>query len=211
MSVQVKICGLNAPDAVRAAAEADFAGFVFYGPSPRNVTPATAAELAAKLPRQVKRVALTVDADDALLRLALVEFKPDILQLHGKEPPDRVAAIKHQFGLPVMKAIPVREAADLDAAKAYRGIADWLIFDGKPGRDTGRPGGNAATFDWALLTGKAFGTRWMLSGGLTASNVGEAVRISGAATVDVSSGVEDKPGHKNVFKIKRFIKAVRAL
>jgi phosphoribosylanthranilate isomerase len=212
MPTQVKICGLNSPDAVRAAAEADFAGFVLYPPSPRNVTPAVAADLAAMLPRQVKRVALAVDPDDAMLRQALGEFRPDMLQLHGKEPPDRVAAIKRTFGLPVMKAIPVREAADLAAADAYIGIADWLIFDGKPpARPDALPGGNAASFDWTLLAGKRFGCPWMLSGGLTAANVAEAVRITGAPTVDVSSGVEDRPGHKNPLKIKEFIKTVRGL
>ena len=212
MSVLVKICGLNSPDAVRAAAEADFAGFVFYPPSPRHVTPAAAAELATKLPHEVKRVALTVDADDATLRHILTEFRPDLIQLHGKESPERVTAIKHTFGLPVMKAIPVHEATDLRAAESYRGVADWLIFDATPPvRPGALPGGNAASFDWSLLTGKTFGGPWMLSGGLTATNVGPAVRRSGAGTVDVSSGVENRPGEKNVLKIKEFIKVVRAL
>lgn len=212
MSVLVKICGLNSPDSVRAAAEADFAGFVFYPPSPRSVTPDAAAELAAKLPREVKRVALTVDADDAFLRHIFVEFRPDLLQLHGKEPPERAAAIKQHFGLPVMKAIPVNAAEDLRAAESYRGVVDWLIFDGKPpARPDALPGGNAVSFDWTLLAGKSFGRPWMLSGGLTAANVGHAVRRSGAGTVDVSSGVENRPGEKNTLKIKEFIKAVRAL
>lgn len=212
MSVLVKICGLNSPDAVRAAAEADFAGFVFYPPSPRSVAPAAAAELAAKLPREVKRVALTVDADDAFLRHILHEFRPDLIQLHGKEPPERVSAIKHHFGLPVMKAIPVREAEDLHAVATYRDVVDWLIFDGKPpARPGALPGGNAVAFDWDLLAGHVFGRPWMLSGGLTAANVGPAVRRSGAGTVDVSSGVENRPGEKNTLKIKEFIKAARAL
>lgn len=212
MSVLVKICGLNSPDAVRAAAEADFAGFVFYPPSPRHVEPAAAAELAAKLPRDVKRVALTVDADDATLRHILTEFRPDLIQLHGQEPPERVTAIKHQFGLPVMKAIPVHVAQDLAATERYRDVVDWLIFDAKPpARPGALPGGNAASFDWTLLAGKTFGRPWMLSGGLTAANVAPAVHRSGAGTVDVSSGVENRPGEKNVFKIKEFIKAVRAL
>ncbi len=211
MSVLVKICGLNSPDAVRAAAEADFAGFVFYPRSPRSVAPERASELAAKLPREVKRVALTVDADDAVLRHILHEFRPDLIQLHGKEPPERVAAIKHHFGLPVMKAIPVHDAADLRAVDSYRDVVDWFIFDGKPpARPDALPGGNAAAFDWTLLAGKIFGRPWMLSGGLTAANVAQAVRRSGAGTVDVSSGVENRPGEKNTLKIKEFIKAARA-
>lgn len=212
MSVLVKICGLNSPDAVRAAAEADFAGFVFYPPSPRNITPQTAAELAAKLPREVKRVALTVNADDAVLRHILVEFRPDLMQLHGSEPPERVHEIKHHFGLPVAKAIAVRDAEDLRAIETYSDVVDWFIFDGKPpARPDALPGGNAVSFDWTLLAGKTVGRPWMLSGGLTAANVGQAVRQSGAGTVDVSSGVENRPGAKNTLKIKDFIKAVRAL
>jgi phosphoribosylanthranilate isomerase len=211
MSVLVKICGLNSPDAVRAAAEADFAGFVFYSPSPRNVTPAAAAELAAKLPREVKRVALTVDPDDSFLRHLLHEFRPDLIQFHGKEPPERVAAIKRTFGIPVMKAIAVHDADDLRAIDLYRDVVDWLLFDGKPPTRAGAlPGGNAASFDWTLLGGRTVGRPWMLSGGLTAANVGLAVRHSGAGTVDVSSGVENRPGDKNVLKIKEFIKAARA-
>jgi len=211
MSVLVKICGLNSPDAVRAAAEADFAGFVFYPRSPRNVAPAVAAELAAKLPREVKRVALTVDPDDAFLRHLLYEFRPDLVQLHGKEPPERVAAIKRAFGLPVMKAIAVHGADDLRAIEAYRDTVDWLLFDAKPPARAGAlPGGNAVSFDWTLLAGKTVGRPWMLSGGLTAANVALAVRRSGAGTVDVSSGVENRPGEKNTLKIKDFIKAARA-
>lgn len=211
MSVLVKICGLNSPDAVRAAAEADFAGFVFYPPSPRSVAPATAAELAAKLPREVKRVALTVDADDAFLRHMLHEFKPDLIQLHGKETPERVTAMRRAFGLPVMKAIAVHDAADLRAVAAYRDVVDWLLFDGKPpARADALPGGNAVSFDWTLLAGQTIGRPWMLSGGLTAANVVQAVRQSGAGTVDVSSGVENRPGEKNMLKIKEFIKAARA-
>ncbi len=212
MSVLVKICGLNSPDAVRAAATADFAGFVFYPPSPRSLSPKDAASLAAALPRAVKRVALLVDPDDALLRLVAGEFAPDMIQLHGKEPPERVRAIKRDYGKPVMKAIPVRVAADLRMADAYLDVADWLLFDGKPPeRPDALPGGNAVPFDWTLLQGKSFALPWMLSGGLTAANVGEAVRISGARVVDVSSGVEDRPGSKNPIKIKEFIETVRAL
>lgn len=211
MSVEVKICGLNSPEAVRAAATADYAGFVFYGRSPRNLTPERAAELAAALPPTVKKVALLVDADDAFIQDVVKTFKPDMLQLHGKETPARVAELKRLFGLPVMKAIAVREAADIAAAEAYAGVADRLLFDAKPPERPGAlPGGNAASFDWTLLAGKRFALPWMLSGGLTAGNVADAVRIAGAPAVDVSSGVEDRPGLKNPSKIKWFIDIIRA-
>lgn len=211
MAVEVKICGLNSPEAVRAAAEADYAGFVFYPPSPRSVTPAQAATLAAALPARVKKVALLVDADDAFIRAVVDALHPDLLQLHGRETPERVAQIKHAFGVPVMKAVPVREAADLDAAQAYAGVADRLLFDAKPPERPGAlPGGNAEVFDWRLLAGRRFTLPWMLSGGLTAANLAAAVRITGAASVDVSSGVEDRPGQKNPSKIKSFIDIVRA-
>jgi phosphoribosylanthranilate isomerase len=211
MSVAVKICGLNSPEAVRAAAEADYAGFVFYAPSPRNVTPEEARRLARTLPAGVTRVALLVDADDAFIEAAVDALHPDLLQLHGKETPQRVAAIKRAFSLPVMKAIPVREAADLTAADPYLDIADRLLFDARPPERAGAlPGGNAEAFDWRLLAGRSFALPWMLSGGLTSANVTQAIRISGAAAVDVSSGVEDRPGLKNVCKIKGFIDTVRA-
>src|SRR3954471_17640952 len=132
MTVLVKICGLNSPAAVRAASAADFAGFIFFPPSPRYVEPDDAAELAAKLPKPVKRVAVLVDPDDAILNRVLGKLKPDVVQLHGRESPQRVATIKRHFNLPVIKAIPISEEDDLDAAKAYAGIADWLMFDAKP-------------------------------------------------------------------------------
>jgi phosphoribosylanthranilate isomerase len=212
MAVAVKICGLNSPEAVRAATEADFAGFVFYGRSPRNLTPEAAATLAALLPPRVQRVALMVDPDDAFLKATLALFRPNLLQLHGSETAERVAAIKAEYGLPVMKAIPIREAGDIAAADRYRSVADRLLFDAKPpSRPDALPGGNAERFDWTLLRDRSFTLPTMLSGGLTAANVAEAARISGAAAVDVSSGVEDRPGTKNPSKIKGFIKAVRAL
>ena len=212
MPVEVKICGLNSPEAVRAAATADYAGFVFYARSPRNVSPAQAAALAAALPRQVRRVALLVDADDAFLRAMLDTFRPDLLQLHGKETPERVAAIRQSFGIPVMKAIAIRQAEDVAKATAYTKTADRLLFDAKPPeRADALPGGNAISFDWRLLAGQTFPLPTMLSGGLTAANVAEAARISGVGAVDVSSGVEDAPGKKNPMKIKDFIKAARGL
>ena len=210
MTVQVKICGLNAPEAVRAASDADLAGFVFYARSPRNVTPEQAATLAALLPPQVLRVALLVDPDDAFLTAVLARFKPDLLQLHGSETPERLAAIKATHGIPVMKAIPIREAGDVAAAERYLAVADRLLFDAKPPNRPGAlPGGNAESFDWTLLAGRRFALPTMLSGGLTPENVAEAARITGVAAVDVSSGVEDRPGLKNPSKIKTFIKAAR--
>lgn len=210
MPVEVKICGLNAPDAVRAAATADYAGFVFYPRSPRHVTPQLAASLAAELPASVRRVALVVDPDDALLQTILAGFRPQLLQLHGSETPERVAAIKAAHGLPVMKAIPIREAGDVAAAERYLAVADRLLFDAKPPNRPGAlPGGNAESFDWTLLAGRRFALPTMLSGGLTAANVAEAARLTGVDAVDVSSGVEDRPGVKNPSKIKAFIEAAR--
>ncbi len=212
MPIQVKICGLNSAAAVRAAASADFAGFVFYPPSPRYVTPESAAKLAQRLARRVLRVALMVDPDDAALRLTLARFRPDLLQLHGHESPARVAAIRDAFSLKIMKAIAVAGASDLDAAAAYAGVADLLLFDARPpDRPGALPGGNAVPFDWRLLAGRGWGVPWLLSGGLTAANLAEAVRISGAKAVDVSSGVEDRPGHKDPARIKAFLAAARKL
>jgi phosphoribosylanthranilate isomerase len=211
MTVLVKICGLNTPEAVRAAADADFAGFVFYARSPRNVTPEAAASLAALLPERVQRVALLVDPDDDSLRTILASFRPQLLQLHGSETPERLAAIRAAHGLPLMKAIAIREAGDVAAAERYLTVADRLLFDAKPPNRPGAlPGGNAESFDWSLLAGRSFALPTMLSGGLTAANVAEAARITGVGAVDVSSGVEDRPGVKNPSKIKEFIKAARS-
>ncbi len=211
MTVKVKICGLNSASAVRAAARADFAGFVFYPPSPRSVSPATAAALAARLPKSVKRVALFVDPDDALLHRTLRHFRPDVIQLHGKETPGRVAAIRRMTGLKVVKAIPVEEARDLAAAQRYADVADGLIFDARPPRrHRALPGGNARSFDWSLLAGKRFALPWMLSGGLNQDNIGRALKVTKAPAIDVSSGVEDRPGRKNPFKIIGFMRIARA-
>ncbi|MBM3536347.1 MAG: phosphoribosylanthranilate isomerase [Alphaproteobacteria bacterium] len=212
MAVLVKICGLNSPEAVRAAAEADFAGFMFYARSPRNVSPEIAASLADLLSPQVQRVAVMVDPDDAFLTAALTVFRPNLLQLHGSESAERIAAIKAAFGLRVMKVLPIREAGDFAAAERYQGVADRLLFDAKPpNRPDALPGGNAESFDWTLLAGRRFSIPTMLGGGLTAANVAEAVRTSGVRAVDVSSGVEDRPGAKNPLKIKDFIRAARGL
>jgi phosphoribosylanthranilate isomerase len=211
VSVAAKICGIYSVAAAEAAAKADYAGFVFFPRSPRNVTAAQAAFLAGHLPRRVTRVALVVDPDDAALDALLASFRPDLLQLHGKETPERVAAIRVRARLPVMKAIGVEGPTDLDAAKVYESAADRLLFDAKPPkRDGALPGGNAVSFDWTLLAGRRWARPWMLSGGLAAGNVAAAIRVSGAPAVDVSSGVEDRPGHKSPRLIRRFLAAVRA-
>ena len=211
--VQVKICGVNSPGAMTAAVEngADFIGLVFYPPSPRAVTPEKARDLAALAGMRVKKVGLFVDPGDGLLDRTLAAVKLDMLQLHGKETTARVAEIKKRTGLAAMKAIKVASAADLIAADDFAAAADWLLFDGVPPSDkkNALPGGNAAQFDWALLAGRKFTKPWMLSGGLTPGNVAQAIRISGAPCVDVSSGVETHPGLKDLAKIAAFIRAAR--
>lgn len=214
-AVRAKICGVATAEAVAAAVAggASHAGFVFYPPSPRAVRPAQAAALAAALPAAIGRVALLVDPDDAAIAAVLAALPADLLQLHGAEPPARVAEIRARFGRPVMKAIKVGAAADVAAAEAYLGVADWLLFDarapaGKPGA---LPGGNALSFDWSWLAGRAWPLPWMLSGGLHADNVAEAVRVTGARQLDVSSGVEDAPGRKSPARIAAFLEAVAAL
>ena len=211
MAVAAKICGLNEPDAIAAAVAggADHVGLVFYPPSPRHVTPARAAALAADVPPGVSKVGLFVDASDDDLAATLAEVGLDIVQLHGAESADRVAAVAARFGVPVMKAIHVSCASDIAAADAYAGVADWLLFDTHV--PAGLPGGNALSFDWRLLAGRRWPVPWMVSGGLDADNVAEAVRVAGARAVDVSSGVEDRRGHKSPAKIAAFLAAVRAL
>lgn len=213
MTVQAKICGLNDAAGVDAAAQggAAFIGFVFFARSPRAVTPEAAAPLIARAPKGIVRVGLIVDADDATIRMIVDVAKIDMLQLHGGETPARVAEIKKAFRLPVMKALPIATAADIDGAAAYEDAADRLMFDARPPKDATRPGGNALAFDWSLLKGRRFRRPWILAGGLNAANVAEAVATSGANTVDVSSGVEDAPGRKNPEKILEFLKVVSTL
>ena len=213
MTVQVKICGLSTPETMTAALEggAAFVGLVFYPPSPRAVTPEQAAPLAALVPDEVITTGLLVDADDATIEAILREVPLDLLQLHGSESPERVAAVKARFGLPVMKVVKLRQPGDLEAVEPYLAVADRLLFDAKPPAEmTGAlPGGNAVTFDWTLLAGTTWALPWMLAGGLTAENVARAIAVSGAPAVDVSSGVEDRPGVKNPNKIKAFLNAAR--
>ena len=215
MSVEAKICGINGPEAMRAAVDggAAYVGLVFYPPSPRYVTQAAAAALAALAPAPVVKVGLFVDIGDDVLAEVLARVPLDLVQLHGAESPERVRAIKASTGLAVMKAVKIAAADDVTAAKAYFGAADRLLFDAKAPPDLAGalPGGNALMFDWELLGGRHWPCQWMLSGGLDADNVAEAVGISGAAAVDVSSGVEDRPGVKSSARIKRFLDAVRRL
>jgi phosphoribosylanthranilate isomerase len=211
MPVSAKICGLKTPEAVAAAVEggAALVGFVFYGRSPRCVDPAMVKRLEAQVPRSVRKVGLLVDESDQRIAEILAGCDLDLLQLHGAETPERVAEIRARFGKPVIKAIPVSEAADLDRAALYEPVADYLMFDAKPPKSMANalPGGNALSFDWSLLAGRQFKRPWLLAGGLNSDNLIAAVRASGAPMVDVSSGVEDRPGEKNVSKIKAFLDA----
>jgi len=212
MSLTVKICGLSTPEALDVAldAGADMVGFVFFPPSPRNLSFKTAAALESRVRGRARKVALSVDADDTLLAYVVDALGPDILQLHGSESPLRVAAIKARFKLPVMKAIPVETKGDLAAIARYAVVADRLLFDARAPREATRPGGLGKTFDWRLLENLAPGVPFMLSGGLDAGNVGEALRVTGAPGVDVSSGVERAPGEKDADKIRAFVRAARA-
>lgn len=207
----IKICGLSDAATVSAAiaAGADMIGFIFFEKSPRHVTLATASALSRHAGHAVKKVAVTVNATDDFLEAMIAQVSPDLLQLHGSELPARVLKVKERFLLPVMKAIAIRERADLDAAKAYEDVADRLLFDAKPPSGSQLPGGNAVSFDWTLLKNREFRTPWMLSGGLEASNVMAAIRTTGATAIDVSSGVEDAPGVKSIEKIQAFVKTVR--
>jgi len=215
MSVAAKICGLSTAEALNAAIRggARFVGFVFYPASRRNVTPELAAALANLVPASVTRVGLLVDPTDALLSGVLDRAPLDLLQLHGSEDPRRVAEIKARFGKPVMKAIPIAGPEDPEAAVPYLEVADWLLFDAKPPRGDPKalPGGNGLAFDWQLLGGRRWSKPWMLSGGLTAKNVAEAVGTTHARAVDVSSGVEIRPGVKDLSKIAAFLERVSTL
>lgn len=207
----IKICGLSTPETLEAAlaAGADMVGFVFFEKSPRHIGYDLAARLGAQVSGRARKTALSVDADDARLDAIVAALAPDGLQLHGKESPERVAAVKARYGLPVLKAIGVSGAADLERAAAYHGVADWLLLDAKPPKDAAHPGGNGVTFDWTLLKHLDRTLPFMLSGGLDPANVAEAIRISTPDGVDVSSGVEDRPGVKNPDKIRAFVETAR--
>jgi phosphoribosylanthranilate isomerase len=211
MPLLVKICGLKTPDALDAAldAGADMVGFVFFPPSPRNLGVEAARVLGERVDGRARKVALSVDAADAELERVVEALKPDMLQLHGKETPERVSAVHARFRLPVMKALPIETRADLSPVHLYAKVADWLLFDGRAPREATRPGGLGKPFDWHLLESVEPGVPFMLSGGLDAGNVGEALRITRARAVDVSSGVERAPGEKDPEKIRAFVRAAR--
>jgi phosphoribosylanthranilate isomerase len=214
MGAAAKICGLASDAAIAAAVDggAGYVGFVFYPPSPRAVTVRQAERLSAAVPAGVQRVGLFVDPDETAIAAVLDVVRLDILQLHGNESAERVAEVKARFGRRVMKAVAIAGADDVIAAGHYEDAADMLLFDAKPPRrPDALPGGNGLAFDWGLIAGRSWGCPWMLSGGLTAEVLPEAVRISGAAIVDVSSGVESRPGHKDPDKIRAFLAAARAL
>lgn len=208
MKLQVKICGVRTPEAITAAVRggARYVGFVFYPRSPRSIEPNLAAELARTVPTGVRAVGLFVDPDDAFLESVLGRVPLDMIQLHGSETPERVAEIRQGFPASVMKAVKIGAPEDLKVAKSYDGIVDQLLFDAKaPANVAALPGGNGVPFDWSLLAGREWLSPWMLSGGLTPGNLAEAVAVTGAPAVDVSSGVEDRPGHKDPALIASFL------
>jgi phosphoribosylanthranilate isomerase len=211
MAVVVKICGLKTPEALDVALEAgaDMVGFVFFPPSPRHLGYDVARTLATRVRGRAQKVALTVDASDDQLAAIIEALAPDLLQLHGQETPDRVVAVRARFGRPVMKALPIAERADLSAIRLYDTLADRVLFDARAPRDATRPGGLGRSFDWRLLENLEVGAPFMLSGGLDANNVMEALRMTRAGGVDVSSGVERAPGVKDIDKIRAFIRAAR--
>lgn len=213
MPVQAKICGLNTAETVAAALDggAAWIGLMFFPPSPRFVDLDQAAALSAQAAGRAERVGVFVAPDDALLQETFAAVPLDVIQLHGKEDPARVAAVKALTGLPVWKAVSISEQGDVERAAQYFDTADRLLFDAKPPKGSPLPGGNAVTFDWRLLTGTAWPLPWLLSGGLHAGNLAEAVRLTGALAVDVSSGVESAPGIKDPARIRAFLDAAAAI
>ena len=208
----IKICGLKTPEALDAAikARADYAGFVFFPPSPRHVALADAAQLSARAEGKIRRVALIVDADDATIAEILAAARIDILQLHGKETPERAAQVKARFGVPVWKALSVASKDDVARANGYAGAADLILFDAKTPKNA-LPGGMGLSFDWNLVANWKGPLDWGLAGGLTPDNVAEAVRLTGAPLIDTSSGVESVPGVKDLARIASFCAAARAI
>jgi phosphoribosylanthranilate isomerase len=211
LPVKVKICGVRTPAIVEAAADAgaDYAGVVFFPKSPRNVTLPEAALVTKAAAGRIAMVAVLVDPDDELLEDVMAIAGPDLLQLHGSESPERLAAIKARFGVPIIKAIQVASAEDVAAAEPYWDLADIMLLDAKPA-PAALPGGNGVPFDWNALTGLEQRRPFALSGGLTPENVGEAIRLTGAVMVDVSSGVEQAPGEKNTRLMRKFIQAAKS-
>jgi phosphoribosylanthranilate isomerase len=209
---RVKICGLTDAAGIAAAAHAGatYVGFVFFAKSPRNVVLEQARALALDVPVGVAKVALVVDPDDATLDALLAHVPIDMLQLHGHETPARVAAVRSRYGLPVMKAVGVADAHDLAQIEAYALVADQLLIDAKPPQNAALPGGNGLSFDWRLLAGRTWSCPWMLAGGLTPANVAQAIALTGARQVDVSSGVESAPGVKDGVQIAAFVRAAQS-
>ena len=208
----IKICGLSTPSTLETAldAGADMVGFVFFPPSPRHIESALARDLAAIVGSRALKVALSVDASDDYLDEVAAALKPDILQLHGRETPQRVAQLRARFGLPVMKALGVSTEADFAPLGAYEEVADHMLFDAKPPKDATRPGGNGHAFDWSLLTDRAFHRPWMLSGGLNCDTIASAIAATRPPGIDVSSGVESSPGVKDSALIEAFVARARA-
>ena len=211
MALMVKICGLKTAEALEVALEsgADQVGFVFFAPSPRNLGLQAARRLGAQVKDRAGKVALTVDASDETLADIVEALQPDMLQLHGEETPERVAVVRSRFGLPVMKALPVAQQSDLAPIRLYAHVADKILFDARAPAEATRPGGLGTPFDWTLLRGIDPAIDFVLSGGLDASNVAQALAITRAKGVDVSSGVERAPGEKDADKIRAFIRAAR--
>jgi len=208
---KAKICGLSTPEAVGAALEggAAYLGFVFFAASPRNIDPEAAARLAAPVRGRARTVAVTVDPDDALLDRLSATLRPDLIQLHGREAPARAAAVAARTGADVIKVLHVSEAGDLDAAGPFEGAVAHLMFETKPPKGAAMPGGLGAAFDWSIMAGRRYARPWFLAGGLDPWNAAEAVRLSGAPLLDVSSGVERGPGVKDPALISAFLEAVR--
>lgn len=210
MALDIKICGLKTPETIAAALDggASHIGFIFFSKSPRYLAPELAGDLRLAARGQADAVAVTVDADNAFLDEIVMAMSPDWLQLHGRETPERVQAIRDRYSLPVMKAISVSEAADLDKIAAYRDVADGFLLDAKPPKGSELPGGNGVTFDWCILAALDADIDYMLSGGLNAANIGEALRLANPPGIDISSGVESAPGIKDVGLIEDFFRAV---
>ena len=211
MTPAIKICGLTTADTLAAAIDggADFVGAVIFPKSPRHIAPDVAGELFQPARGKARIVAVVVDPDDALLESIGRMLRPDLVQLHGRETPERMAAVRALTGAGVIKALPVRTAADLDAAEAWAPHVDHLMFDAKPPEGSVLPGGVGHSFDWSLLAGRIFDKPWFLAGGLTPDNVAEALALTGAPMADVSSGVESAPGVKDAARIAAFLQAVR--
>lgn len=209
LAARVKICGLTSARDLEGAARAgaNYAGFVFFEKSPRNLSFDAARALAFAAPVGLAKVALMVDPDDAMLDAVLAQVPIDMIQLHGAESPERVAVLRARHGLPVMKAVGIASAADVSKLATYEAVADQLLVDAKPAPDAALPGGNGLSFDWRLIAGRAWAKPWMLAGGLTPANVAQAIRLTGAQQVDVSSGVEASPGVKDPALMDAFVRA----